>query len=61
MTANEFLEATRWMSEQEYKDFVHGMSKIRVDEINHKGWNDAMHFIFDNDEKVSKKAESEDL
>ena len=22
MTANEFLEATRWMSEQEYHDFI---------------------------------------
>lgn len=26
MTANEFLEATRWMSEQEYHDFISDMS-----------------------------------
>ena len=28
MTANEFLEATRWMSEQEYHDFISGMSGL---------------------------------
>ena len=39
MTANEFLESTRWMSEQEYYDFISDMggsddtaNKIEVEE-----------------------------